>query len=222
MTVQARDALSGASLLSNPRVGHAACGRHAGGGARACRRSFGSKPSLLPNDPRLEARLDTGSIRAANRVMKWSKYSRLHRFLLSYCSSPSLSARDAVSLLSVFPCRVAGSAKASPRSGLTFAQFGFGLFRSRNAKCLDTSVIRRFNRRMVVADKTASQQVVRVIDAATQWAAHRPLCWTTWQGGRPPLHPPCRFARHAETVPVSAPFGLCSVGAPSWFREVRP
>jgi hypothetical protein len=35
------------------------------------------------------------------------------------------------------------------------------------------------------------------------------------------LHPPCRFVRHAETVPVSAPFGFHCAVAPTSLRQVR-
>jgi hypothetical protein len=41
------------------------------------------------------------------------------------------------------------------------------------------------------------------------------------KGGDPPLHPPYRHSRHAETVPVSTPSGLRGVVTASSFREVR-
>src|SRR5580658_5706475 len=62
---------------------------------------------------------------------------RSGRHLLSYCPITVSSAHDA-----------AGRAKASPRSGLTFAHFGVGLFRSRNAKTLAANRGSRFSRGM--------------------------------------------------------------------------
>lgn len=268
MTVQRRDALPGASLLSAARAGRRPCGRRVGGAARAsrtkseisciqgmfvrfgldpsslslrrikaqalrgnaktfpsCRVLFESKPSLLPNNPRLEARLhkDATSLAIDPGAEPW-RWHRPHlAFLLSYCPATVLSAYDTVSRLCAFPCRVAGSAKASQRSGLTFAQFGFGLFRSRNAKWLAVVVILRFIPGMVVADKTDSSKLSASLTRPCRKRAYAPSCiGQLGKGGGPPLHPPCRFARHAETVPVSAPFGLCSVDAPSWVREVRP
>jgi hypothetical protein len=41
------------------------------------------------------------------------------------------------------------------------------------------------------------------------------------KGETPIASPVCRLRRHAETMPVSAPFGLCRVVAPSSLREAR-
>jgi hypothetical protein len=246
-----RGALSGASLLSTAWVGYEAYGQPTGGAARAsrrkskisciqgkfvcfdldpsslslrrvkaqglrgntqtflsCRRSFGRKPSLRPNQPRLEARLDTGSIRTTNRILKRLRCSRLHRFFLSYCPSTSPSASDAVSRLSAAPRHIAE------------AHFGFGLFRSRNAKWLAANRVTRFTGRMRNGD-IAGSKLSASLTRPHSGRLIAPCVGQLGKGGGPPLHPPCRFARHAETVPVSTPFGLCRIDTPSWVREVR-
>jgi len=268
MTVQARDALSGASLLSATRAEHGACQRCASGAARAsrtkseiscshgnflcfgldpsslllrrvktqalrgntktfpaCRSSFGRKPSLRPNKPRLEARLHrkAGRVTVDPVVQPWRRW-RLHHPFLSYCPATVLSANDTVSRLSAFPCRVAGSAKGSPRSGLTFAQFGFGLFRSRNTKILAALVILRFIRRMETADN-AESKLCALITRHTQDRRITSACLRpTWQEEGQALSvasSPVRRKRRVETVPVSTPFGIRRGGASRSWR-LRP
>jgi hypothetical protein len=195
MIVQRRDALSGVSLLSCVGAGHGADG--------------------------MRVALAAPAKREAGPVTKPWPCRYAHSILLSYCPCTSPSACDAVSRLSAFPHRVAGSARARPRSGLTFAHFGFGLFRSRNAKWLAAYLILRFSRLMRNGDIAGS----KLSACSTRPQGRRTSAIPVGQlgkGGGPPLHPPCRLGRHAETVPVSTPFGLGRGGAPSSFGEVRP
>jgi hypothetical protein len=94
--------------------------------------------------------------------------------------------------------------------------------RSRIGKSLAAKLILRFSFRMSGADSAGS----KLSASLTRPHRRRLIASCVEQlgkGVKPPLHPPCRFGRQAETVPVSAPFGLPGSGvAPSWSREVRP
>lgn len=141
--------------------------------------------------------------------------------LLSYCPTTALSAHDTISRLCAFPCHVAGSAKASPRSGLTFARVGCKSFRSRIVKPLAANRGSRFTRRMETADN-AESKLCALITRHTQVRRLTPPAFApTWKGGNPHFIPLCRFGRHVETVPVSTPFGLRGVVAPSSCAEAR-
>jgi hypothetical protein len=163
----------------------------------ACRRLFGSKRSLLPNNPRLEAHILHTDVTGtdADLALKSSTHHCRHCALLSYRPP--------------YVCSIvyAASTKASPRSGLTFSYFGPGLFRERNTNLFAENQILDSTRRMSTADKPGS----KLSASMTRQQGRRVVAFPVehlGKGVEPPLHPPCRFARHAETVPVSAPFGL--------------
>jgi hypothetical protein len=91
--------------------------------------------------------------------------------------------------------------------------------RQRNGKQLAASVILGFSRHMSGAIRSGS----KLSACPTRQAEKRPgavFLLELGKGGNPPLHPPCRFLRHAETVPVSVPFGLHAAFAPSSSYEV--
>lgn len=116
------------------------------------------------------------------------------------------------------------SEKVGPHSGLTFSRFGVGLFRRRNANLFAAPLILLFSQPMIHAINAASKLcAVRPRHAQVRRLSAVCLRSSTWQGGGNPLRcilPRCR-KRHAETVPVSAPFGLRGATAfYSW--AVRP
>jgi hypothetical protein len=79
------------------------------------RGSFERKPSLRPNNPRLEARLSLCRFRSSGHSQYPFMQSRkIASPFFSYCPGTALSVRDAVSRLSASPRYVVGIAKATP------------------------------------------------------------------------------------------------------------
>ena len=89
-----------------------------------------------------------------------------------------------------------------------------------NRKTLVSNRGSGFTGRMICVDRAGS----KLSASLTRPQGRRTSAFPVGQlgkGGGPPLHPPCRLARHAETVPVSAPSALQAVAAfPS--RAGRP
>jgi hypothetical protein len=101
--------------------------------------------------------------------------------------------------------------------------FACGLFRARNTNLFAGCLILRFSRRMIRAIKAASKLCADKPRHAQVKRLSAVCLRSTWQGGGYPLRcilPLCR-TRPAETLPVSAPLGLCGAAAfRSW--AVRP
>jgi len=92
-------------------------------------------------------------------------------------------------------------------------RFVVRIFRIRNAKTFAANQILDSTRPMSCVDYGPSKLCADKPRHATR---HRLAAGDVAQlgkGGDPPLHPLCRFWRHAETVPVSAPSVLPALGA---------
>jgi len=181
-------------------------------------RGFDRKPNSVA--PLQAIRFEPKPVKAGTAQNPVMRYRNSPQVFFSYCPAALRPLIIAVRCVSTSPLDVASSPKASPRSGLTFSCCDGGTFRRRNVKTLVRRVILRFPRRMKTADKRGS----KLSACTTRQQGRRLFAAPVEQlgkGGDPPLHPPCRYARQAETVPVSAPFGLRGVVAPSSFTEVR-
>jgi hypothetical protein len=95
-----------------------------------------------------------------------------------------------------------------------------GTLRQRNGKQLAAPVILGFSRHMSGAIRSGSKLSACPTRQAGKKRPGAVFPLELGKGGNPPLHPPCRFLRHAETVPVSVPFGLHGAVAPSSSYEV--
>lgn len=132
----------------------------------------------------------------------------------SYCPSTDTTPgtrRDAIAPCRSLIQRVRKAGRKASRlsrvSPLKYYQCGM-------RKPVAVALILRFSCRMSGADKTGS----KLSASMTRQSGRRPSAVSLIElgkGGDPPLHPPCRLWRHAETVPVSAPFGFCIVAPPS-------
>lgn len=179
----------------------------------ACRSLFGSKLSLPPNNPRLEVRLpDCQHCRDAHVGTALGEVGvRSYRRMCSYIcilqrkSGLDFSSSCAWEQGATLSVQNIASLFLPPRR--LYAYMQSEIFRSRYGKALAVVVILGFIRRMCRAVSEGSKLSALI---TRPWI--RPGAVSMEQLGKgdlnPPLHPPCRCWRHAETVPVSAPFGL--------------
>ena len=104
--------------------------------------------------------------------------------------------------------------------------YAFGLFRERNANSFAQHLILRFTCQMIRVDNADSKLCAEVPRHTQVMRLSAAYLRSPWQGAGkalPVASPPLCRKRHAETVPVSAPFGLTAGAvAPSRSPEVRP
>jgi len=191
------------------------------------RRLFESKQGLLPNNLRLEASRNCSQSHES-RVL----FALFETCIAAHsCMSAGVCALLCSGNLQTKPlCRWSPwtTSRTQPTSvffllpALGTACCAGRMLCMRNRKHLAAKLILRFSCRMSGAIRTGSKL------SASLTRPHRRRLIASCDGQlgkgvKPPLHPPCRFGRQTETVPVSAPFGFFSSSvASSSLREVRP